>query len=199
MGGYHSVKANSLDPKLDKLKSATKNATGVILKLSSNIVGNDQNYFPHSLFLINGQVVDLCRAFANRLSKSKKLSKTQLSRVKKLGGILGRLLGSLMKAKLPLIKNVLKLLAKSVLLQLGLTATALPTHVEIHKKILGIGASRTATLLRSNEEMWDIMKIIKSLKFSSLLMKGVTQTNENETREQSGGFRDQSWWWSTQS
>ena len=45
MGGYHSVKANSLDSKLDKLKSATKNATGVILKLSSNIIGNDKIIF----------------------------------------------------------------------------------------------------------------------------------------------------------
>ena len=49
-------------------------------------------------------------------------------------------------------------------------------------------ASRTTTLIISNEEMNDIMKIVKSLEKSSLLIKGVTETIKNEAKEQNGGF-----------
>ena len=84
------------------------------------------------------------------------------------GGFLGRLLGLLVKPRLPLIGNVLKQLAKSVWMPSGLTAVASVTDSAIHKKIFGSGtrpselASRT-TLIIYNEEMNDIIKIIKSL------------------------------------
>ena len=55
------------------------------------------------------------------------------------GGFLGRLLGPLLKTRLPLIKNVIKPLAKSVLITLGLTAARPVADAEIHKKILGSG------------------------------------------------------------
>ena len=70
-------------------------------------------------------------------------------------------------------KNVIKPLAKSVLIPLGLTATASAADAGIHKKILG---SRTTTLTISNDEMEDIMKLVKSLKDSGLLLKGVSET-----------------------
>ena len=57
-------------------------------------------------------------------------------------------------------KNVLKLLAKSVLIPLGLTAAASPTDAAIHKKMFGSG---TTILMISNEEINDIMKIVKTL------------------------------------
>ena len=63
-----------------------------------------------------------------------KLSKTQLSKMIQLGGFLGRLLGPLLKTGLPLIKNVIKPLAKSLLIPLGLTATASAADAGIHKK-----------------------------------------------------------------
>ena len=68
-----------------------------------------------------------------------KLSKTQLSKMIQLGEFLGRLLRPLLKTGLPLIKNVIKPLAKSVLIPLGLTAAASAADAEIHKKILGSG------------------------------------------------------------
>ena len=68
---------------------------------------------------------------------------------------------------------------------LGLIATAPATYATIHKKVFGSG---TTTLIISNEEMNDIMKIVKSLEKSGLLIKGVSQTNKNETKEQKGGF-----------
>ena len=103
------------------------------------------------------------------------------------GGFLGRLLGSLIKIGLPLIKNVIKTLAKSVLIPLGLTAAASAADAGIHKKILASGHNNT-TLIISNDEINDIIKIIKSLEDSGLLLKGVTETVQNEVQEQKGRF-----------
>ena len=102
------------------------------------------------------------------------------------GGFLGRLLGPLLKTGLPLIKNVIKPLAKSVLIPLGLTAEALTTDAGTHKKILGSGNMTTLTI--SNDEIHDIIKIVKSLEDSGLLLKGVTKTVQNEVKEQKGGL-----------
>ena len=82
-------------------------------------------------------------------------------------------------------ENVIKPLAKSVLIPLGLSGAVSAAYAEIHKKILGSG---NATLIISNEEMNDIMKIIQSLEDSNILLKGVTKTIKNETKEQKGGF-----------
>ena len=91
----------------------------------------------------------------------------------KSGGFLGRRLGPLLKTGLSLIKNVIKPLAKSVLIPLGLTAAASAADAGIHKKILGSG---NTTLIISNDEINDIIKIVKSLEDSGLLLKGVTET-----------------------
>ena len=125
------TQCNSLNVKLsnsqlNKLQSVTKNETKVVLRLSSNMSGNsnDETNFPNELALTNRQVANLCKAFANNSSTDIKLSKTQLSKMIQSGGFLGRLLGPLLKTGLPLIKNVIKPLAKSVLIPLGLTAAA---------------------------------------------------------------------------
>ena len=85
------------------------------------------------------------------------------------GVFLGRLLGPLLKTGLPLIKIVNELLAKSVLIPLGLTAAA-AAAAGMHKRILGSGNNST-TLIISNDEMEEIMKIVKSLKDSGLLLQ----------------------------
>ena len=87
------------------------------------------------------------------------------------GGFLGRLLGPLLKTGLPLMKSVIKPLAKSALIPLGLTAAAAAAaDAGIHKKILGSGHNNT-TLIISNDEMDDILKIVKSLEDSGVLFK----------------------------
>ena len=111
--------------------------------------------------------------------KDIKFSKTEISKIIQLGGFLGRFLGLLLKVALPLVKNVLQPLAKSVLIPLGLTAAATAAETGIHKKILGSG---TSTLVISNEEMKDIMKIVQSLEDAGLLLKGITKTIENERK-----------------
>ena len=66
---------------LNKLKSAIKNENEVVLRLSSNMIGDDETNFPHKLLLTNRQVANLCKAFANYLSTYIKLSKIQLSKM----------------------------------------------------------------------------------------------------------------------
>ena len=95
--------------------------------------GNETN-FPHKLLLTNRPVSSLRKAFANHLSTDIKLRKTQLSKMIESGGFLGRLLGPLLKTGLTLIKSVIKPLAKSVLIPLGLTAAASTSDAGIHKK-----------------------------------------------------------------
>ena len=144
--------------------------------------GND---LPHELLLTTRQKTKLRNAFNNNMSTDLKLSKAQISKIIQSGGFLGRLLGPLLKTGLPLIKNVIKPLAKSVLIPLGLTASASAADVGIHKKILESG---TTTLIIWNEEMNDITKIVQALEGSNMLLKGVTKTIKNGTKEQKGGF-----------
>ena len=102
------------------------------------------------------------------------------------GGVsVNYLVGPLLKTGLPLIKNVITPLAKSVLIPLRLTAAASATDAGIHKKILRSGDT---TLIISNNEMEDLIKIVKSLKDSGLLLNGVTESVKNEIKEQRGGF-----------
>ena len=86
---------------------------------------------------------------------------------------------------MPLIRSVLKPLAKSVLIPLGLTAAGSSTDAAIHKKMFGSGIKTSITF---NEEVNDIMKIIRSLEESGLLIKGVSETIKNETKENKGRF-----------
>ena len=119
-----------------------------------------------------------------------KLSKTQLSQMIQSGGFLGRLLGPSLKTGIPLIKDIIKPLAKSVLIPLGLTAAVSAADAGIHKKILGSGHNHpsSTTLIISNNEMEDIIKIVKSIDNSGLLLKGVTETVQNDVKEQKGGY-----------
>ena len=103
------------------------------------------------------------------------------------GGFLGKLFGPLLITGLPLIKNVIKPLAKSVFIPVGLTTAASAADAGIHTKILRSGHNNT-TLIISNDEIGDIIKIVKSLEDSGLLLKGVTETVQNEVNEQKGGF-----------
>ena len=94
-----------------------------------------------------------------------------------LGLVLSKLAGPLMKVAAPLAKNSLA--------PLRVTAAGSAIVVEIQKKIYGSG---TTTLIISNKEMNDIMKSVQAPEDSNILLKGITETIENETKEQKGGF-----------
>ena len=130
---YNSINVKLSISQLNKFRSAIKNENEVVLRLSSNMIGDNETNFPHKLLLTNRQVSNLRKAFANHLSANIKLSKTQLSKMIQPGGFLGSLLGPLLKTGWALIKNVIKPLPKSVLILLGLTATASAANVGIHK------------------------------------------------------------------
>ena len=140
--------------------------------------GND---LPHELLLTTRQKTKLRNAFNNNMSTDLKLSKAQTFNIILSGGFLGSLLSKLAD---PLIKVVIPL-GKNVLAPLGITAAVSAIGAGIQKKIHGSG---TATLIISNEEMNNIVKIVQALEDSNILLKGVTKTIKNETKEQKRGF-----------
>ena len=147
---YSKVNVKLPDTQLKKAKNSCKSKTGTALRISLKMFnGND---LPHQLLLTTRQKIKLRNAFKNNMSTDLKLSKAQISKIIQSGGFLGRLLGPLLKTGLPLIKNVIKPLAKSILIPLGLTAAASAADAGI-----------------PNEEMNDIINIVQALEDSNVL------------------------------
>ena len=141
MTQYNILNVKLSNSQLNKWKSRIKNGTELTSKISSNVVGdsNEENNFPHGLFLTNTQVSKLRKAFVSSPSANiTKLSKTPLHKIGQSGGFLGRLLGPLLKTGLPLIGNAFKPLTNSVLTPLGLTAVASATDTAVHKKMFNV-------------------------------------------------------------
>ena len=188
MTQYNRLNTKLSNSQLNKLKFAITNENEVVIRLSPNMIGdsNDQTNFPHELLLTDRQVSSIRKAFANNSSVDIKFSKTQLPKMIQSGEFLGKLLSPLLKTGLPLIKNVLTPLAKNLLIPLGLTAAASAADAGIHKKILGSGGN--ATLIISNKDIDDLIEVVKSLEDCGLLLKGVTESVQNEVKEQRCGF-----------
>ena len=138
------------------------------------------NNLPHKLFLTARQTTKLRNAIENNMSPDINFFKAQISKIIQSGGFLGKILDSSLKTGLPLLKSVIKPLGL-----VGLTAASSAIDAGAQKKIYGSG---TTTLVISNEEMNDIMKIVQDLEDSNILLKDVTKTIKNETKEQKGGF-----------
>ena len=156
---YSKVNVKLSDTQLKKLKTAVKDKTATTLRTSFKMF--DGNDLPHELLLTTRQKTKLRNAFNNKMSTDLKLSKAQIFKIIQSGGFLGSLLSKLagpsMKVAIPL--------TKTVLAPLGITAAASAIDAGIQKKIRGSGcpsssASRTTTLIISNEEINDIMKIV---------------------------------------
>ena len=177
---YSKVDCKLTNVQLNKFKKAVKSNDGAALRLSNRNFNKDET--PHELLLTTRQNTKLRNALNNNNSATDiKLSKTQIKKKKiQSGGFLGKLLsklaGPLMKVAMPLAKNVLA--------PLGLTAAMSAIDGSIQKKIHGSGVK----LIIEQEDMKDIMKIIKALENSGILLKGVSKTIKNETKEQRGGF-----------
>ena len=121
------------------------------------------NNLPHELLLTQRQSTKLRNNIENNMSIDIKLSKAQISKIIQSGGFLGKILGPLLKSGLALLKSVIKPLGL-----LGLTAASSATDAGVQKNIHGSG---TTTLVISNEEMNDIMKIVQALEDSNILLK----------------------------
>ena len=151
---YTKVNVKLSDSQIKNLKDAVKDITRTTLRISFKMFNG--NNLSHELLLTTRQKTKVRNAFNNNMSTDLKRSKAQINKIIQSGGFLNKLLGPLLKAGLPLTKNVIKPLAKSVLIPLGLTGAASAADAEIHEKMLGSG---TTTLIISNEEINDIMKI----------------------------------------
>ena len=181
---YSKVNCKLTNVKLNKLKKAVKSNEGATLRLSIRNFNKDEG--PHELLLTTRQNTKLRNALNNNSATDIKLSKAQIKKLIQSGGFLGKLLsklaGPLMKVAMPLAKNVLA--------PLGLTAAMSAIDGSIQKKIHGSGATKGAgvKLIIEQEDIKDIMKIIKALENSGILLKGISKTIKNETKEQRGGF-----------
>ena len=170
---YSKVNVRLSNMQLKKLKDAVKDNTRTTLRI--NLKMFDGNDLPYELILTKRQKAKLRNAFNNNMSAGIKLSKTQIAKIIHYGGFLGSLLrklaGLLMKIAVPLAKNVLA--------PLGIIVAASALDAEIQKKS-GFG---TTTLIISNEEMNEIMKIVQALQDSNILLKWVNKTIEGEAKE----------------
>ena len=175
---YTKVNVKLTNLQLNKLKKAGKSNEGATLRIG--IKNFNKEDLPHELLLTTRQSTKLRNAINNNSATDIKLSTAQIKKLIQSGGFLGKLLsklaGPLMKVAMPLAKNVLA--------PLGLTAAMSAIDGSIQKKIHGLRVK----LIIEQEDTNDIMKIIEALENSSILLKGVTKTTENETKEQRGGF-----------
>ena len=145
------------------------------------MIGNsdDETNFPHKLLLTNRQVANIRKTFANHTAGDLKLSKVQLTKMQK-GGF-SRFLAPLLKSGLPLLISVIKPLG-----MLGLTVAASAADAAINKKILG--SINHTILIISNNDMQNLLKMVKSLEDSGISLDGITETVKNGVKEQKGGF-----------
>ena len=175
---YSKINCKLTNVQLNKLKKAVKSNEGATLRLDIKNFNKDE--LSHELLLTTRQNTKLRNAIDKNLATDIKLSKSQIKKLIQSRGFLGKLLsklaGPLMKVALPLAKNVLA--------PLGLTAAMSAIDGSIQKKIHG---SRIKLIIEE-EDMKDIMKIIEPLENSGVLLKRVSKTIENETKEQRGGF-----------
>ena len=175
---YSKINCKLTNVQLNKLIKAVKSNEGVTLRLGIKNFNKDE--IPHELLLNTRQNTKLHNAINNNSAIDIKLSKAQIKKLIQSGGFLVKLLsklaGPLMKAALPLAKNVLA--------PLGLRAVMSAIDGSIQKKIHGSGNK----LIIEEEDIQDIIKIIKKLENSDILLEGVSKTIENEIKEQRGGF-----------
>ena len=178
MVAYNKINCKLTNIHLSKLKRAVKFNEEASLRLGIKNFNKDE--LPHELLLTTRQNTKLRNAINNNLSTDIKLSKTQIKKIIQSGGFLGKLLSKLAD---PLMKVAMPL-AKNVLAPLGLTAAMSAIDGSIQKKIHGSGVK----LIIEKEDMNDITKIIEALENSGILLKGLTKTIENKTKEQRDGF-----------
>ena len=179
------ARVNLTNTQSHKLKFAAKNKTGTILKLNKENFEDEE--LPYELFLTTRQATQIRNAFANNMSTDIKLSKAQISKIIQLGGSFGSWLGNLGKKALT---NIAIPLARDDLpgLVSNLTSNAIN---KFERKICGKVAFRAGkgfTLLISNEDINDIIKIIKPLEDLSVSFDGVTETVKHEINKQEDGF-----------
>ena len=178
---YTKVNVKLTNLQLNKLKKVVKSNDSTTLRIGIKNFNKDE--LQHELLLTTRQSTKLRNVIDNNMATNLKLSKAQIKKLIQSRGFLGKLLSKLAS---PLMKVAMSL-AKNVLAPLGLTAAMSAIDGSIQKKIHGFHGSGVKLIIEQ-EDMNDIMKIIEALENSGILLKGVTKTIENETKEQRGRF-----------
>ena len=129
---YKTVNVKLSNSQLNKLKNSVKNKQGTTLRLNAKMFNG--NNLPHELLLTTRQTTKLKNSIENNMPTDIKLSKAQISKIIQSGGFLGKILGTLLKTGLPLLKSVIKPLGF-----LGLSAASSLIDNSIAKKIHGDG------------------------------------------------------------
>ena len=178
------VQHNKIDLHLTKLQlkkiaDAVKNKNGTTMRLSNK--NFNKNQLIHELHLTERQINKLREKIENNMSTDTKLSKVQINKIIKEGGNLGILLMSFLPK---LIKPAISI-GKNILAPLGLSAAMSATDAAIQKKMFGSG---NTTLIISNDDINDLIKIVTALEEHDILLKGTSKTIKNKTKKQEGGF-----------
>ena len=151
---YSKANVKLSDKQLKKLKTAVENKTETTLRMSLKML--DENDLPHEFLLTTRQKSNLRNAFNNKISTELKHSRAEISKIVQSGGFLGSLLsklvGPLMKVSIPLAKNVLA--------PLGIAVATSAIDARSQKKIHGSDRPSFTTLIISNKETNDIMKVV---------------------------------------
>ena len=176
---YNKVDLHLTNLQLKKVADAAKNNNGTTIRLSNK--NFNKNQLLHELYLTQKQMEKLIEKVRNNMSTDIKLSKVQINKIIKAGGNLGTLLmiflPKLMKPAISIGKNILG--------PLGLSAAMPAADPAIQKKMYGLG---NTTLIISNDDMKDLIKIVTTLEEHDILLKGISKTIKNQTKEQRGGF-----------
>ena len=184
MASYEEARVKLTNTQLNKLKCLTKNKTGTTLRITKKNFQDEE--LPHKLLLTTRQTIKVRNAFANNMSTDIKLSKAKISKIIQSGGFLGSWLG---KTIIGLGKKVVTDLAIPFARDnlAGLVSSITSNTInKFEKEVNGKGNVRAVkgfTLFISNEDMNDIIKIIKSLEDSRVLIYGVTETVKHEIKK----------------
>ena len=185
MVNYQEARVKLTNTQLTKLKSAAKNKTGTILRINKKNFQDEE--LPHELFLTTRQITKIRNAFANNMSTDIKLSKAQISKMIKSDGFLRNMLDNLGKKVITYL--VVPFVWDNLL---GIVSNLTSNEInKFERKRSGkevVRAGKGFTLLILNVGMNDIIKIIKSLEDSNVLIDGVIGTVKHEIKKQKGGF-----------
>ena len=176
---YNKIDLHLTNLQLKKIQDAVKNNNGTTIRLSNK--NFNKNNLLHEFYLTQKQTEKLVEKIKNNMSTDIKLSKVQINKIIKEGGKLGKLVISFLPK---LIKPAISL-GKNILAPLGLSAAMSATDAAVQKKMYG---SAITTLVISNDDLDDLIKIVTALEKHDILLKGMSKTIKNETKKQEGGF-----------
>ena len=176
---YNKLNLHLTNLQLKKIQDAVKNNNGTTLRIRNK--NFNKNQLIHELYLTQRQFEKLIDKIKNNMSTDIILSKLQINKIIKEGGNLGKLLMS----SLPkLIKPAISL-GKNILAPLGLSAAMSTTDAAIQEKMYGWG---NKTLIISDNDMNDLIRIVSALEEHDILLKGTSKTIKNKTKKRKGEF-----------